>query len=340
MNLAANHRSFLDPSDRHAATRGRSTSSPSRSCSATRSSAGCSIAWARSRCAAARGTRSPWRPPGAARARPGGGDLPEGTRIPPGRSPSPSAASGAWPPERRRRGADRDHRQRSRPRRLEDQAGARARADRPALTYPRVENPSPFLAGEVTERIWPCVGLQWEWLGGLPPLRMAAVIGGGSMGTAIASVLARAGLEVQLGRPDDVQAGACSRTARTPIIFRASRPPRRSSPRPCARSSSPAWTSSCSRSPAALPAPSARSARRVGDERRPGGLEGPRPAAGHDVNCRRRRAAAPAPSPAWAGPVTAARRWRSAPRWWSPPTTLTCAASGARGSTRAARPWR
>jgi 1-acyl-sn-glycerol-3-phosphate acyltransferase len=69
----------------------------------------------------------------------------------------------------------------------------------PALTYPRVEDPSPFLAGEVTERIWPCVGLQWEWLGGLPPLRTAAVIGGGSMGTAISSVLARAGLEVQLG---------------------------------------------------------------------------------------------------------------------------------------------
>src|SRR5919108_1611616 len=69
----------------------------------------------------------------------------------------------------------------------------------PALTFPRVEEPSPFLAGEVTERIWPCVELQWEWLPGRPPLRTAAVIGGGSMGTAIASVLARAGLEVQLG---------------------------------------------------------------------------------------------------------------------------------------------
>ena len=34
------------------------------------------------------------------------------------------------------------------------------------LTFPRVEDPSPFLAGEVTERIWPCVSLQWEWLGG------------------------------------------------------------------------------------------------------------------------------------------------------------------------------
>ena len=67
------------------------------------------------------------------------------------------------------------------------------------LTFPRVDNPSPFLAGEVTERIWPCVELQWEWLGGLPPLRTAAVVGAGSMGTAAAIVLARAGLDVQLG---------------------------------------------------------------------------------------------------------------------------------------------
>src|SRR5215208_1893166 len=69
----------------------------------------------------------------------------------------------------------------------------------PPVTFPRVEDPSPFLAGEVTERIWPCVGLQWEWLGGLPLLRTAAVVGAGSMGTAAAVVLARAGLQVQLG---------------------------------------------------------------------------------------------------------------------------------------------
>jgi glycerol-3-phosphate dehydrogenase (NAD(P)+) len=69
----------------------------------------------------------------------------------------------------------------------------------PPLRFPRVDAPSPFLAGEVTERIWPCVGLQWEWLGGLPPLRTAAVVGAGCMGTAMANVLARAGLEVQLG---------------------------------------------------------------------------------------------------------------------------------------------
>ena len=74
------------------------------------------------------------------------------------------------------------------------------------LTFPRVDDPSPFLASEVTERIWPCVELQWEWLGGLPPLRTAAVVGAGSMGTAMAYVLARAGLEVQLGCRTSAQA--------------------------------------------------------------------------------------------------------------------------------------
>jgi glycerol-3-phosphate dehydrogenase (NAD(P)+) len=76
----------------------------------------------------------------------------------------------------------------------------------PPLTFPRVDDPSPFLAGEVTERIWPCVGLQWEWLGGLPPLRTSAVVGAGRMGTAMANVLARAGLEVQLGCRTTAQA--------------------------------------------------------------------------------------------------------------------------------------
>src|SRR3954466_1519691 len=74
----------------------------------------------------------------------------------------------------------------------------KVRLGRP-LTFPRAENASPSLAAEVTARIWPCVELQWEWLGGLPPLRKAAVIGAGSMGTGIAALLARAGLEVELG---------------------------------------------------------------------------------------------------------------------------------------------
>jgi glycerol-3-phosphate dehydrogenase (NAD(P)+) len=67
------------------------------------------------------------------------------------------------------------------------------------LTFPHVEAPSRTLAAAVTDRIWPCVMLQWEWLGGLPPLRRAAVIGAGSWGTAVATMLARAGLEVDLG---------------------------------------------------------------------------------------------------------------------------------------------
>jgi glycerol-3-phosphate dehydrogenase (NAD(P)+) len=36
----------------------------------------------------------------------------------------------------------------------------------PPLRYPTVERCSPALAGAVTERIWACVRLQWEWLGG------------------------------------------------------------------------------------------------------------------------------------------------------------------------------
>jgi glycerol-3-phosphate dehydrogenase (NAD(P)+) len=77
-------------------------------------------------------------------------------------------------------------------------AKVKIRLGRP-LTFPHVDNPSPRLASEVTARIWPCVELQWEWLGGLPPLRKAAIVGAGSMGTAVATLLARAGTEVQLG---------------------------------------------------------------------------------------------------------------------------------------------
>jgi glycerol-3-phosphate dehydrogenase (NAD(P)+) len=68
-----------------------------------------------------------------------------------------------------------------------------------AMTFPQAEEPSPALAETVTTRIWPNVQLQWEDLGGLPPVRRAAVIGAGSWGTAVAVLLARGGLEVQLG---------------------------------------------------------------------------------------------------------------------------------------------
>lgn len=67
------------------------------------------------------------------------------------------------------------------------------------LVFPQTENPSAALAVEVTNRIWPRVELQWEWLGGLPPMRRAAVIGSGAWGTAVATLLAKAGMEVELG---------------------------------------------------------------------------------------------------------------------------------------------
>jgi 1-acyl-sn-glycerol-3-phosphate acyltransferase len=41
----------------------------------------------------------------------------------------------------------------------------RLRVGRP-LRFPTVEQPSLKLAGGVTRRIWACVSLQWEWLGG------------------------------------------------------------------------------------------------------------------------------------------------------------------------------
>jgi glycerol-3-phosphate dehydrogenase (NAD(P)+) len=81
---------------------------------------------------------------------------------------------------------------RIRPRKVRLRAG-------PSMTFPHTERPSPGLAATGTDRIWPNIELQWEYLGGLPPLRKAAVIGAGSWGTAVAVLLARGGLDVQLG---------------------------------------------------------------------------------------------------------------------------------------------
>jgi glycerol-3-phosphate dehydrogenase (NAD(P)+) len=71
----------------------------------------------------------------------------------------------------------------------------RIRIGRP-LTFPSVETPSPELAAAVTDRIWPCVMLQWEWLGGLPPLRRATVLGNGTWAEPMTTMLLRAGLQV------------------------------------------------------------------------------------------------------------------------------------------------
>ncbi|MCW3004968.1 MAG: 1-acylglycerol-3-phosphate O-acyltransferase [Conexibacter sp.] len=88
---------------------------------------------------------------------------------------------------------------RIRPHKVSIRAGA-------PLRFPKVDHPSAQLAGAVTDRIWPCVMLQWEWLGGLPPIRRAAVIGAGSWGTGLAVALARAGVEVELGTRTPEQA--------------------------------------------------------------------------------------------------------------------------------------
>jgi 1-acyl-sn-glycerol-3-phosphate acyltransferase len=64
------------------------------------------------------------------------------------------------------------------------------------LTFPRVEQPSRELAAAVTDRIWPCVMLQWEWLGGLPPFRRAALLGTGCWAEPVTGVLERAGIAV------------------------------------------------------------------------------------------------------------------------------------------------
>jgi glycerol-3-phosphate dehydrogenase (NAD(P)+) len=85
----------------------------------------------------------------------------------------------------------------------------RVRAGR-VLHFPRIDNASPALAGAVTDRIWPMVMLQWEWLGGMPPIRRAAVIGAGAAGTSLAVLLGRAGFEVDLGTHSREQAHALS----------------------------------------------------------------------------------------------------------------------------------
>jgi glycerol-3-phosphate dehydrogenase len=96
---------------------------------------------------------------------------------------------------------------RFRPRKVKLRAG-------PPLHFPKVDNASPALAGAVTDRIWPMVMLQWEWLGGLPPIRRAAIIGAGAWGTSLAVLLARAGLEVELGTRTREQAAAIEATRR------------------------------------------------------------------------------------------------------------------------------
>jgi glycerol-3-phosphate dehydrogenase (NAD(P)+) len=139
--------------------------------------------------------------------------FPEGTRIRPGTLGTPKRGVGRLAletgapvvpvavigTENIRRGW------RIRPHKVSIRAGA-------PLRFPTVAEPSPQLAQAVTERIWPCVMLQWEWLGGLPPIRRAAVLGAGSWGTGLAVALARAGVEVDLGTRTAEQAHTLAAT--------------------------------------------------------------------------------------------------------------------------------
>jgi 1-acyl-sn-glycerol-3-phosphate acyltransferase len=81
----------------------------------------------------------------------------------------------------------------------------RLRCGRPLL-FARVAEPSPQLARTITDRVWACVELQWEWLGGTASLRRAAIVGAGAWGTGLAVALARAGLDVELGCRTETQA--------------------------------------------------------------------------------------------------------------------------------------
>lgn len=135
--------------------------------------------------------------------------FPEGTRVRPGPLARPRRGVGrlaletgapvipvaVFGTERVRRGW------RLRPHKVRIRAGR-------ALHFPKVDSPSPQLAGAVTERIWPCVELQWEWLGGAAPVRRVSILGAGAWGTGLAVRLARAGVDVQLGCRTAEQAAA------------------------------------------------------------------------------------------------------------------------------------
>ncbi len=129
------------------------------------------------------------------------GIFPEGTRTRPGPLGEPKRGVGRLALET---GApivpvaiigteDIRRRWRIRPRRVTVRCGR-------ALTYPRPldREPRHGLAQEIANRVWSCVALQWEYLGGLPPIRRVVVIGAGSWGTAVATLLARGGASVQL----------------------------------------------------------------------------------------------------------------------------------------------
>ena len=106
--------------------------------------------------------------------------FPEGTRTRPGALGQAQARR--RPPGARDRRAGRPgrrHRHRGHPPRLAHPPAQGAHPRRPAAALPARRASVARARRAVTERIWPCVALQWEWLGGRPPIRRAAVVGDG-----------------------------------------------------------------------------------------------------------------------------------------------------------------
>jgi 1-acyl-sn-glycerol-3-phosphate acyltransferase len=86
---------------------------------------------------------------------------------------------------------------RIRPRKIRVRIGA-------PLTFPMVDVATSQLAAAVTDRIWPNVMLQWEWLGGLPPIRRAKVIGTSAYANAITTMLAKGGIDTKAAEEPDL----------------------------------------------------------------------------------------------------------------------------------------
>ena len=271
---------------------------------------------------------------GAARARPGRRDLPRGHAHPRGLArPSRSAASGRLALES---GAPvvpiAITGSRARPRRLADPAGQGARALRRPAHLPARRGPVavPRRRGDRAH-----LALRRAPVGVARRPAAAAHRRRGRRRARWAprspSVLARAGLEVQLGCRTAAQAERL-RGERENAALPAGRGARRARsscstvPRDRVRRRGPRRARRAVQQPARRRRRDRRARRRA--QRRAGGLEGPRAAARHHAHGLRGRARPrPRGRRASAVPRTRARRSRWARRWSWPPATATCAAS-------------
>ena len=135
--------------------------------------------------------------------------------------PDPSRLAGGAPSGRRQAGArvgrggaaGRRPRLRARPRRLDDPPAQGADPGRQTAHLPADREPIAVARGDGHHvESGPTSSCSGSGSAGLPPMRKAAVIGAGSWGTAVAVLLARGGVEVQLGcRTAEQAAGVAAR---------------------------------------------------------------------------------------------------------------------------------